>query len=592
MTDNNPFVETKSVAPAVLGAALVGSFVFVLGLVLLFHVRPPMLPRPNGAVPFDLSDFGFFGQRFLMGAECNAGLAKLIGIDCRLAVLSRLIAILGSSASTLMSALLLLTAPVVSGVITYVMIYEQTPKRENVRTLRGRRPLFDGDARASLRRRIARTGRVLARGLWLAPHVQLTPAVEGYNMLAIGTQGSGKTSTLRALIEQFLKRGDHVLLHDVKGDMTAGAPVERAILVAPHDARSWAYDIADDIQNLQHAREFAAHCVPRSDHDSLWGDGTRGVWADLVMALSFETNRRWSWPDLADALLSPGMELKERLNRHGAGSASQLVFGSADPEENRTTMSILITLWVAALTVVLPLAHAWRDVPAAGRFSLHRWIDGGGKLPRVIILQKSSEYPTLSTAVGAFIVDRLAGLAMRPGRERNPPTRLTLCLDELPECGKLHRLPNLLNVGREFGVVTVAAVQDIASLIDLYGENTTRTLLARFRIKLVHQLDAGDTAERVVKLLGERMVEYPGPKEHDPQTGRVFRKPVREIVPVFAMDRLEDELGVRVEGDNTIARVLVMGLGNPAIFDMPVTGWPDRRPGHVPAKWLGEEETF
>ncbi|MFX7242928.1 type IV secretion system DNA-binding domain-containing protein, partial [Acinetobacter baumannii] len=91
----------------------------------------------------------------------------------------------------------------------------------------------------------------------------------------------------------------------------------------------------------------------------------------------------------------------------------------------------------------------------------------------------------------------------------------------------------LLNIGREFGIVTVAAVQDIAHLIELYGENLSRILVARFRIKLVHQIDPGDTADRVTGWLGERTIEFDGPERYDPAAKRTIRDTVRETAPVL-----------------------------------------------------------
>lgn len=427
-------------------------------------------------------------------------------------------------------------------------------------------------------------------------------------MLCGGTHGSGKTATMRALTEQVLARGDHALIHCVKGDMTAGLPVNRLILVAPHDRRSAAYDIAADIRNRQHAVEFAAKAISKAKNDPMWGDGTRALWADLTMVLVADKPSSWSWCDLRGLLLSSGTAIKEILEQHGmANSAGRLVFGSTDPEENRTTMSLLLTMWVAALTTVVPLAEAWKDVPVSRRFSLRQWFKSDTRLPRVIVLQKSSEYPELSALVGSFLIDRLIGLALQPGRKRtgraqvaspssgkqrvnqnqNGP-RLTLVLDELPECGRLERLPSLLNVGREYRVVTIAAVQDFAQVDELYGENLSKIMLTRFRIKLIHQLDAGDTTDRVGKLLGMRRAEFLGPRRRDPSSGRLLRDLERDLIPVFAGDRLQTEIGVRSNGRGKIVRLMVMGLGNPAIVDVPLTVWCDRRPGYIPAQWVND----
>lgn len=586
MSVHNPFVETRPLGTAILGAITTAAIVFALGLLLLFEVHPSQLTSRGETVDLDTARLLRVVTVMIIGDSCLGGLTWWLGIDCEPGARTRMIDLIFRSPLAQLHIGALALAVVIATMTTLVRIASTTPRREQVKTLKGRRPLFDADARGSLRRAIAKTGRVLKRGLWLAPHVQLTSKVEGYNILALGTQGSGKTSTLRALFEQVVARSDQVLLHDFKGDLTAGLPVDEFILVAPHDARSWVYDIAADIQNAQHAREFAVHAVPISASESMWGDGSRAVWADLVIALKKDTQDRWGWVELRDALLAPGAAIKAVLERHGSTSASRLIFGSDDPEQNRTTMSILITLWIAALTVVHPLAEAWAKEQGGRRFSLRNWLDGDGRLPRVLVLQKSSEYPDLTQQLNAFLIDRLIGLALRSGRERNPEAKLALCLDELPECGRLRRFPNLLNVGREFGVVTIAAVQDIAHLFEIYGENISRVLLARFRIRIVHQIDPGDTAERVSGWLKTRSIEFDGPERYDPAAKRTVRDKVREIVPVLAEDRLETELGVRMERGQPIVRAMILGLGNPAILDLPATGWPDRRPGHEPAPWL------
>jgi hypothetical protein len=590
MSITNPFLETKSLVHAILGSALVAFLVLIVGLAVLFSAEAPYVVAAHGSVPLNLQMIGQIVLEFLRGDTCSPGLTRIIGLDCRFLYLDHVFQAIAGSRPASIHVVTLLTAIVVSGATTACMMYATMSKRERYVTLRGWRLLFDGDGRASLRAAIAKTGRLLKQGLWLLPHVQLTSECEGYNVLALGTQGSAKTSTLRGLSEQCEARGDQLFIHEVKGDFTAGLPINQFILVAPHDRRSAAYDIARDIRNEKHAREFAAHAVAKSDHDSMWGDGARAVWADLVMTLHAETPGGWSWDDLASVLLSPGETIKATLEAAGKNSASRLIFGSDNPEENRTTMSILVTMWVAALTTVLPLAEAWRDVAATRRFSLRQWLDEPRAYPRVIVLQKSSEYPELSGAIGGFLIDRLIALALRPGRPRNPTRKLVFCLDELPECGngRIQGLPRLLNTGREFGIVTLAGIQEIAHLVEIYGENLANVLLGRFRIKLIHQLNAGDSAERISALLGDRRIEYLGPPVRDQVTGRWIRETVRETTPVCPPDRLESDLGVTKKGRNKTSRMLVMGLGNPAIVEVPLTVWRDRRPGHVPATWTGE----
>lgn len=366
--------------------------------------------------------------------------------------------------------------------------------------------------------------------------------------------------------------------------MTAGLPADRMILVAPHDARSAAWDIVRDIGDRAAALEFATGSIKAAQADSMWADGARALWADAIVSLVSEHGRGWTLRHLYELLTSPPEDFRAALVQGGAASAELIAFDD-EAGVQRTSMSLLITLWVAALTTLKPLVDAWDDVPAGRRFSLTDWLRGDTTLPATIVIQKSAEYPELSALVGGLLVERLAGLALAPGRKRNPSQKIALVLDELAELGPLRRLPNLLSVGREVGVVTIAAVQDLGQLTAIYGETVARTLEARFGIKVIGRLTAGDTAERISKvLIGDRLVEFFEPHPGG-ANGTEAPQKRRESNPVFPPERMETELGVRRFRGKALIRCLVLGLGNPALLDVPFTAWPERRPAHRAAAW-------
>lgn len=582
----NPFHETCSPWPGRTGAFCAASIALILALAVFFVVLPPVLARPGGEpVSLHLGPLVVELWRIARAADCGSGFAAWLAVDCRADALWSTVTEPAVASALLPRAIVIVLAAAAAAWVALDRISVATPKSDRALNVRGRRLVQDAAARASMRRHLVAMGRPADNGLWLLPHVQMPSAAESYNILAIGTQGSGKTGLLRSWLEQLIERGDRVVVHDVKGDMTAGLPADRMILVAPHDARSAAWDIARDIGDRAAALEFANRSIKAAQADSMWADGARALWADAIVSLVLEHGRGWTLRHLYELLTSSPEEFHAALARAGAASAELIAFDESGSVQ-RTSMSLLITLWVAALTVLKPLVDAWEEVPAKKRFSLTQWMDDDGRLPATIVIQKSAEYPELSALVGGLLVERLAGLALAPGSQRNPVRKTALVLDELAELGQLRRLPNLLSVGREVGVVTIAVVQDLGQLVETYGETVARTLEARFGIKVIGRLTAGDTAERISKvLIGDRLVEF-----FEPRSGSVSRgdppQRRRETHPVFPPERMETELGVRSFRGKALIRCLVLGLGNPALLDVPFTAWPERRPAHRPAAWM------
>jgi hypothetical protein len=469
----------------------------------------------------------------------------------------------------------------IAAILAAIWSWKHTSPKETVRTIRGPCPLFGAEGRAALRKAIAVSGAPQPDSLWLAPHVQLTPVAEATNILVIGDQGSGKSAVIRGWAEQILARQERSIIHDAKGDILACAPIDRILLVAPHDATGWNWDIGRDVTNAQGAREVADKLVPSGlELESMWSNGAKAILSGAIEALQRERKTDWRWADLFQFVFKSPKELRAALEAARAPSA-HLIELDDEGAANRTTLSLMLALWVAALSTIRPLAQAEASNKER-RFSVNDWLSDRSSLPRTIILQHNAEYPLLSTAISALLVDVVCGKLLSPSAPKRDRPWLHLILDELPVLGRLEQFPKLLNVGREKGAAAIVATQDWEQIQKLYQQHDAATLEARFKVKVVCRLGISETRDRVVsKYAGRRTIETWVVAKKDRSEKTRHESEIDVIEPNY----LDDELGVRVVDGFLVVRILVFGLGNPAVVEIPFTQWRKRREAYTAAAW-------
>jgi len=589
------FTESKNPANAVILAILLAATTGFASYFALYAASPP-ITRLNGTlytIPLT------WVWEVLMNPQsiqhCSGGLLSVLNFGCRFRIgWAQVIEPYGLATPLMVRAGGVVAPAIVAAAITYILALRSTTLTDGLTHLDGPR-LFRGRTaiirlQNLFKKEIARFG----MGIWLAVGVMLPLRREQENLLIIGMPGSGKTMILRALIEQFLRRNDLLLIADAKGDMVAGLPAEKFVLLAPHDARSASWHVALDVTTWQAAGELASRMI-RDSKDPMWSSSSRQVLAAMIAILIRTKPRAWTWSDLYDMLLLTAADLKEQLDAAGE-PASRYINLEESGDPTKTSFGILVTLWASAVTVVRPLAEAWHNSETA-RFSVNAWIRSNGHPARVVILQRSAKYPELSEMLSGAMLETLAGVVADPALEIDPSQRLTLCIDEFHQLGRIKRVENLLAVGREKGLTTIAAIQTPSQLNDLYGEHIAEQLLDLLALKIVSRMTRGKSTTRVSEeMIGNRFVEWSettsGKSTSDGKTTTTENTSKHnKEVPVFGKDRIEKELGLVTENGKPVVRALVLGLGDAYLLDWPLTIWAKRRQGHEPASWLKGEQS-
>lgn len=476
-----------------------------------------------------------------------------------------------------------------TGITAGILFGGLSVPRDRLTHISGRRLWRSYQAIRHARRALRPAIKTRGRGLAIAPGLVIDRAREVEHIGLFGTTGSGKSTILRSLADQIIKRGDRAVLHDTKGDVIAGLPTESFVFMAPHDQRSHAWDVAQDIATTQDARELSARLVPDS-REPMWSGAAREILTGIIVSLQRCKPRMWSWQDLADVAFLPLVDLRTLLEAHYPAAAGYVELDAETGAPSRTTHGIMITLWADVVGIILPLAAAWGDVPTKRRFSLTAWIaDDQGKLPKVLVLQRSPRYPKLSTAWIGAAVESLANVAAGPDLSESERRRVFFVLDEFAQLGKVNAFRQLLEVGRSKGVAAVLALQDIQQLISLYGEPNAKSILTLLGLKIIGKLPAGPSATYVAnELIGQREVVwcekvcstqngrngYPGSVSHSWQSHRA-------TIPVITPQQLESRLGA----DRGAVTALLLGLGDVFELHWQINRWPQRRQATLPAHW-------
>jgi len=454
---------------------------------------------------------------------------------------------------------------------------------EGMRLLRGKEGIIH------LRNVIAKESGDTELGIKIAPQFAISKLRELRGVLIAGAIGSGKTRICLYIINQVLSLMDQaperrirLLIHDTTGELSQGLPLEDDQFAILHGARAggWAWAQGRDVLTASDAEAVGDAMAPKT-HDGVWGSGASVFLAAAQIKCQQEFGTNWGVPNFYDALLEDPIVLKPIYEKIYPIAAALIEIDPSTGALSKTTVSFLLTFRAAVLRYLRPLAENWRDVPKNKRFSFIEWLgDSNPHQPLVVVLQRSGKYPELSAAWIGAVVDTIAGHANDESFPNSQERRVFLALEELATLGKLRNFSTLLDTGRNKGIgVICCSVQEIEQLSIHYGELETKTILKRFRTKIIcQQVLDGDTDEFSKSYIGKRTVIDVGESESttngkDGISTTNAKNGQRIEVPSIRGERLAHDLGVF----GNRVKAIVAGVEDPVELEWPVTIWPRRR---------------
>lgn len=325
--------------------------------------------------------------------------------------------------------------------------------------------------------------------------VPIPVGVEDLNFLLAGSPSTGKSQSIRIILDTLHADRHRVIIPDPSGIFYSLYASPDAILFNPYDRRSVSWSPLADISDPKECKAMARSLVPDGHGESaqwhkyaqevldavlrhVWSaDGTTGEFLRLATYASPDELRELLPPGPVMALLDEGSAKMFSNVRSIIGTYLQ-PFDVLDPAGGRRSFS-------------------FRDAITKG--------DGDGW---IFIPYEQTELDALAPLISA-VLDVLARAVLRlpPAKgDRSKQKRTWFILDELPLLGRISSLQTLLTNGSKHGSVVIAGIQAISQLREVYGRDHAETLFSALGTWLVLRVNSGEMAAHMAKELGEAEV--------------------------------------------------------------------------------------
>lgn len=323
------------------------------------------------------------------------------------------------------------------------------------------------------------------------------------HFLFVGSSGGGKTTLIRKLMTQAIKRGDKILVSDPKGDYTS--ELDQLIIFAPWDKRSVRWKIGEDLNHEDLINEWATKAIPIPQKgEPVWAQSAQAVLLGAILELQHEMPNIWMLSDLRVKLLEHlknPIKIKNAIDEHLPESS-----GIVQEIKGKTFASVMLNL-SAAMRPLLAVCKIDMKLAKinAGAISLRAWADIKTAKPLVLLHYQAAPTMTKAWCAGCidFLVNHYAGLP-----DCKPQTRRTwLFLDEYPQLGRVDSTLRALEILRSKSVRVVIGVQSNAHLREIYSDNQAQIIEDTTATKVITQLVSSDSGDWASRMVGERVVE-------------------------------------------------------------------------------------
>ena len=331
----------------------------------------------------------------------------------------------------------------------------------NVQHLRGAEILSVKE----LQRRIGKQ-----KGITIAG-VTIPEALRTRHFLICGSTGSGKTVTIRQMLRQYASRGEHVVVVDVEGELTAEFYDKSRgdVLLNQLDARGSWWDIVKECESAAALKTVAASLFP--------------VTPDMADAAIFyhRAARRVFVKEMSRLLATRRVDPRELLE----------VMEESLHKQKKTSLLATVENGLDSFEYLAPVdgpgwtAREWVENPCGWCFLTTRESE------------KETTLPHLSLFLDLLTRRILSG-------RRNPKQILSVVIDEVAALRVQPQLQELGNRGRKRGVSLTLGFQNHSQLAALYGTTGVVDLLDPPATRILLQANNYETQEWCAKQIGER----------------------------------------------------------------------------------------
>ena len=357
------------------------------------------------------------------------------------------------------------------------------------------------------------------RGIILGD-VEFSRRRETEHALLLGLPGGGKTAgVIYPILDQALARGDRVMQHDPKGDITAARyHPDTCVLLGPWDERAHVWDAGADFFSPALVDEFAASVCgadPKTAGKNLsFHIGAALLLRGLIKA-HMAHDEPWTWATLADDLSALPRDLIRRaaVGDPLVSKACPSVFMSADPNaEFGTGEKAMLSILGTSTAFVMQFAAVQRAQGANVRlFSLRRWWVGEADTDiRLALLNNNAQYSKISKAIFGSMLTVLAALSSSTAMpEKSADDEgLWLLLDEARQLGPagLEAANTIAEVGRGRGVRVLLGLQDAEQLAAEVSRDSAAPMLSMQGLRLYLRA-APTAAENISRMVGYRDIQ-------------------------------------------------------------------------------------
>ncbi|MBW4473941.1 MAG: type IV secretion system DNA-binding domain-containing protein [Stenomitos rutilans HA7619-LM2] len=340
--------------------------------------------------------------------------------------------------------------------------------------------------------------------LWGGARIPESEAVTHF--LVAGASGSGKTVTLRLLMQDILPRitegsRKRAIIYDAQRNMLpilAGMGLQTKVCILnPFDDRCHAWDIAADINTLAAAESLVHILVPREGdrEDEFFRSASIQLFQGVIEFFIGHAPGAWTLRDVVIVLQS----LELTVGLLGSDPATRHFLQVLGSEKTADNIMSTVATKIGQYRTIAALWHR-----AEHKISLRQWVQGSS----ILVLGIDNEAETILSTLNRVIFTRAAQLLLN-GRDQpsgQPPSTF-IVLDELPGLGKIDKLHPLATRGRSKGVCLVVGFQSMEDLRRIYGDGMSEAITGQFRHKAMLRLDEPRTAEWTAQSIGEQQLD-------------------------------------------------------------------------------------